>query len=440
MFISEIGLFFNFRFNLVLFFLICLSNLSTTKFIAEYKSSFTSSARRVNFFVGIVTSIISAKVNNNNCGNIRLSIICDILGQEETIYLLLTNQEQSVLERLKQKLNIPEEQFNLFLKDLDKLNDISNGKNVRNYNFNPITETIISKYSTILVERNLLLKMFKEQKSQEFIPVGSFFTRTKSYYPLQIHNDFMQDTKLIVTRNLFQIENLSSTASNIMQNSLEDINEDLKIIVNYLPNCPLELIYGLQNNDQKSIQVFLNEYVKYLMNKDLSLKEICEVNDILKYLRKVKLERNITIKFENQINNICIFQRKKYLSRLINKESVEFIRLGGNYRIELPTTIYYPCYETKENQESKEITWYIKIPKSDQDITPSVIIQNELGQVYVMPWDNLIDGAKIIEDEDFLIYEINGFGNSQLTISISINSYLTAKTENVARRKEKKYN
>ncbi|MCI8574872.1 MAG: hypothetical protein HFI09_00190 [Bacilli bacterium] len=388
------------------------------------------------------SSIINAQEHKYS-GSIRLSIICDILGKEETIYLLLTNQEQTVYDRLKQKLNVTEEEFQDFLVDLNKLNEISNGIPVGNYNFYAITKTIISKYSKVSIEKTLLMKMLEEQTMQEFIPVGSFFTRTMSDYPLRINNRYMKESEILVNQSLSQIEDLPNIATTIFQNKRFYMDEDLSTIISFLPNCSEKLVYGLQNNDTRSIQFFLDKYIENLFSKDISLNEVCEINTILEYLKKIHLNAKVPVtfkdNFENSTKSVFVFKGKENYSFLINKESIEFEKILGHIQKQLPTTIYYPCYEAKEDSESKDISWIIQIPKEDSDIIPIVLIQDEFGQVKTVLWEDLVNEAKIIEDENNVTYYINGIENGRIAVAISIDEYLKVKDKSISRRKEKNY-
>src|SRR5699024_11446939 len=78
----------NLRFTFVLCFLICLSNLSTTKSVAAYKSGFCSSARNNKFGIGIVTSICCSSRSEEHTSELqsRFDLVCRLLLEKNKFY------------------------------------------------------------------------------------------------------------------------------------------------------------------------------------------------------------------------------------------------------------------------------------------------------------------------------------------------------------------
>lgn len=449
-----------------------LNLMDMRKIFELLEQDYETIIQKNNLVSDCIQSIVSSE-KEDYTGNIRLSIICDIVGKDETIYLLLTNQEEKLIDLIHEKAGITIDKVKILLLDLMKLNSTLNStKNLDNYVYFDITERIIDTYDSIPLEKELLISCI-QNKEVNFIPVGSFLSRGKYEYPIKVMNAL--NTVINVPSKTLP-ENIPNVLNRITNDFLESSlssNSEILTLISYLQNKnPMMeyyynnlsenekkeyiygisnfyqtidinlkwIIYGIEKNDEQAIITYLKIYLDILNRRDIDLYRICEINHILKYfetkeykndLQKETIKRILT-EFKEVIQNNFAFCGYEEYNSLVGRNDVTFTIKDNLYQI--PQIIDYKIFKVKYDNDSNEFYWKVEIPKEDNDITPALLVSYKDGSVKYVNFNDFFANAKIIENDKFVIYEKRVEGEEIEVFNI-IEEYLQQKRKGKGKKK-----
>lgn len=384
-----------------------------------------------------------------NVGNLRLSIMCDIIGEENVVYYLLTNKEELLYKSLRARLSLTEQEMNSFLNDLDQLNKLSNNESIKStYQFSKKTNLIINQYSTIPVERHLLNQILTYQDTEPtFIPSGSFLSRKSDTYPVRIHNNYFSTTIIQSTKNnktcslsddlnLINRESLQEEISkeesyslwllsflvtdkmplNYLNLDQESKQQFLEKMDNNLKQKNLDLAsftHGFNQKDPQTLQIYLDYYLYFLLNSEINLEKICEINELQKYLSQkefqigenASLYQNMLEYFLANIKEILRIQGKEIMWRFLTDYKIYYYYDNESKKYKTPENYYYDLYEIKYDLDSENTFWNFKVPVN-QTIIPNVLLEYQNGTYQMIDFQEFCSDAQIIRDENKDYYEI----------------------------------
>lgn len=450
-----------------------LNLMDMRKIFELLKQDYETIIQKNNLVSDCIQSIASSE-KEDYTGNIRLSIICDIVGKDEAIYLLLTNQEEKLINLIHEKTGITIDKVKILLLDLMKLNCTPNNtKDLDNYVYFDITEKIIDTYDSIPLEKELLLSRI-QNKEVNFIPVGSFLSRGKDEYPIKVMNDTLNTVINVPSKTLPEnIPNVLNRITNDFFESSLSSNSEILTLISYLQNkSPMMeyyynnlskkekkeyiygisnfyqtidinlkwIIYGIEKNDEQAIITYLKIYLDILNRSDIDLYRICEINHILKYFETKEYENDLqkeTIKrilaeFKEEIQNNFAFYGYEEYNSLVGKNDVTFTIKDNLYQI--PQIIDYKIFKVKYDNDSNEFYWKVEIPKEDNDITPALLVSYKDGSVKYVNFNDFFANAKIVETDKFVIYEKRVEGEEIEVFNI-IEEYLQQKRKGNGKKK-----
>ncbi len=446
------------------------------KTFALFSNDYQALTQENNLVSDCINSITAAK-NKEYIGNIRLSIICDIVGEEDAIYWLLTNQEDMVINCLQEKTGRSKDEIKCFLLDLSRLNKVIQNMDVnKNYEYYSVSKALVSTYDRVPIEKELLLSLMLKEEP-DFIPVGSFQTRKNDLYPVRIVKDPLNSTVIEVPKSINSASDIQKIfdimAINACKEAIESNHETVTLLsylertsssmfsyydnlesdkikqsyITYLNDYLMKksidlntLLYGIENKDEKAIFTYLEAYIRTFENSEVSIKRICEVNHIIEYFQKqASLEkgekkiylRQLLNEFQNVIvEDLELGNAEEYKS-LVGRDDVKFERIDN--KTQLPQQINYKVIKVK-SEKAEEYFWEVKIPKSDIEITPILLVYYPDGTVKLENFNAFFINAKITETDSYIKYEKRADGE-EIFIYNFLETYLEKKRKGIQRKK-----
>lgn len=409
-----------------------------------------------------IKSIVAGS-NGNFEGNIRLSIISDILGSDTVTYLLLTNQEEVLYKCLRMKLGLKEEELASFLTDLEALNRLSNKESIGNYRYSDNTKSIIASYVTIPIEKKLL-KDYMDYPNIEpkFIPVGSFLSRKEILYPVCVKNEYLSTTTINVYKDITDNYKVSDLLTTNIQKNTKNYNEEESLIGQFLKKgmkdqeVPKEwlqdleqflisqkidintLVFGLEKRDPRSLQLFLDSYLTWFSKKEIDVSSMCELNYTIQSLQNKKEESMLNYRyfremlewFQKETIEICKKQEKEEYKYLINKGQIIF------KESEVPIYLLFNTYETKQNATDDKTHWEIVIPIEDREIKPNIRIKYTDGRKEEKDFDSFRNDWEVIQTDQYIIYSTRKQEDENIIGPyITIKDYLETKRKGKERKR-----
>ena len=116
---------------------------------------------------------------------------------------------------------------------------------------------------------------------------------------------------------------------------------------------------------------------------------------------------------------------------LVGRDDVKFERIDN--KTQLPQQINYKVIKVK-SEKAEEYFWEVKIPKSDIEITPILLVYYPDGTVKLENFNAFFINAKITETDSYIKYEKRADGE-EIFIYNFLETYLEKKRKGIQRKK-----
>jgi len=425
----------------------------------------------------LVSDCIETLRDNSITGNLRLAIICDILGEDQTIPYLLTDHEEKVWNSLKTKLALNEKEWYQFCEDLEQLNQMSNGE-ISDINISPKTREIIRKFTT----KPLIKAWIDIEQKTNFVPAGSYLATNE--YPVLLKENVLSKTSLLVNTSLDQQSEIEEEIARQKEalfskylNLPEDNSDPILCLLSILEKTSITLntnnqesyqinikkafinrgiyapdfIIGLKDYDPKALKVYVSEYVMDQYFQSWEPQNIYEINYILAYLRKAQIERRKDYKeYENIINHLIqkmteVLESQKqeeYIS-LIGKEMIFYTKFlpMKNQREWIPYVFFHIGIGSMYKETNQKYI-VLEIPVAEENCQPIIkVTSNKRDCQYQLSdfeYNDEITQNSGNSDMKYYIMPVKPQEEFQyLNAYIRIEDYLTLMKKDYQRKKEK---